>query len=267
MFLAYPGLVATLALTVLFAVLANERVQVPNAAHVQAVRSTEGIVGLASIAFAIWGITLLPWPLHPAPLLPWIDHPIAIWAVLEASFLAPALLGLLSNSPFATRANLREVQMGVAGRCIVWIAIGGALWLPVDWSIASLPGRGLLLLAGLLAMPAAIGYGPFGAERNLSTAGSEEGLDEATSGVLRSARAVRGSVLLLALIVASLAWSPVPPWIILMLTLAIFIVATLLIRQVSLVLPRLTLPGALHWCWWRVMPIALLGFMLRVVVA
>lgn len=221
MFLAYPGLVATLALTVLFTVLANERIQLPTASHVQALRSTEGMVSLASILFAIWAVALLPWPLHPAPLLPWVDHPIALWALIEASFLAPALLGVLTNSPFATRANLREVQMGVAGRCVVWIAIGSALWLPIDWSIASLPGRGLLWLAGLLALPAAIGYGPFGAERNLSPAGAEAGLDGPTSGLLQGARAVRGSALLLTLIVASLAWSPVPPWIVLMLTLAI----------------------------------------------
>src|SRR5207249_7684455 len=103
--------------------------------------------------------------------------PLALWAALEGAFLVPLAPGLLRPSPLGARAASREGQMGVAGRFVIWMAIGTALWAGAGWSPAALPGRVLAALAGLMALPAAIGAGPFGAERSLSAAGAEVGLD------------------------------------------------------------------------------------------
>jgi hypothetical protein len=169
--------------------------------------------------------------------------------------------------------------MSVAGRCVVWLALGLALWGGASWGLVALPGRLLVALAGLLAVPAAIGAVPFGAERSLSAAGAEEGLDEATAALLRFARAVRGAALLAAFLVASLpratgAWPPfaagsvayVQPWIALLLVAALFVVVGLLLRRVAAVLPRLPLPAALRWCWWRALPVAVAGLLYLIVV-
>ena len=63
------------------------------------------------------------------------------------------------------------------------------------WSLPRVPGYLLLGLGWLLALPAAIGVGAFGAERSLALAGAEEGLDEDTQALVRFARLVRGAAL------------------------------------------------------------------------
>ncbi len=159
---------------------------------------------MASILLAALALVLLPWPLHPATGQLWIGGPLALWIAVEGAFLVPLLPGLLAPSPLAARAAVREAQIGAAGRFVVWLAVGTALWSGVGWAVGELPGRALAALAGLLALPAAIGIGIFSAERSLSAAGAEEGLDEATADLLRFARIVRGAALLALLIVAVL---------------------------------------------------------------
>jgi hypothetical protein len=273
--LLYPGLALTLALALLSGWLFEGRAFFAQVRPARFWRSIDGLAAAVSLALAALGLALLPWPSHPAAGWAWVGHPAAIWAALEGAFLLPALPGLLAPLPLAARAASREAQMSLAGRCVVWLALGAALWGGAGWAPADLPGRLLLGLAGLLALPAAIGAGPFGAERSLSAAAAEEGLDEATAGLVRFARTARGAALLAALVVASappaLGRSPVgtfqvQPWIALMLVAALFLVVILLIRQISAVMPRLTLPAALRWCWLRSLPLAAVGLVYLVII-
>jgi hypothetical protein len=259
--LAYPGLALTLILGFIFGWL-SER-QTPRFRLRIAPLSADSLAGVASIVLAALALALLPWPLHPATEQLWVDSPLALWIAVEGAFLVPLLPGLLAPSPLAARAAVREAQIGTAGRFVVWLAVGTMLWSGVGWAAGDLPGRGLAVLAGLLALPAAIGIGLFGAERSLSAAGAEEGLDEATADLLRFARTVRGAALLALLIVAAMP-SPASlpllhPALALGLIGSLFLCIGLALHRVGQMLPRLTLPGALRWCWWRALPLAVAG--------
>lgn len=262
----FPGLVLTLALGGLFRWLLEGAVSAKITVLAAAVRSVEGLLGLASILLAALAMALLPWPLHPAPGWAWVGNPIALWVVIEGAFLLPIIPGLLAQSPFVLRATSREAQISVAGRVVFWLALGAALWVAQGWSAWVLPGRVLAALAGLLALPAAAGVGPFGAERSLSRAGAEAGLDEATTRLLGFARVTRAAVLLVALIVATLPMRELRGELAALLVLALFVTLTLVMRRVFVVLPRLTLPGALRWCWWAGVLPGLIGIAYLVVV-
>jgi hypothetical protein len=270
--LVYPGLVLAIGLALLFGWLTQGRAFFGRVRAVAFWKSLDGLAGVASILFATVALALLPWPLHLAGQM-WGGRPLVLWAALEGAFLAPVLPGLLAPSPLAARAASREAQIGIAGRFVFWIALGGALWSGADWSWAALPGRALIALAGLLALPGAIGAGPFEAERSLSAAGADEGLDVGTAGLVRFARTLRGAVLLAVLIVASL--PAVQPWgtttqirpaFALLLGGALFVVVAILLRQLAAALPRMTLPAALHWCWWRALPLAIAGLVYLIVI-
>jgi hypothetical protein len=262
--LLYPGLALALILALVFRWLAEGRA--PRLGLRWASLGADVLAGLVSILLATLALALLPWPLHPAAARSWIGSPLALWATVEAAFLAPLLPGLLAPTALAARAAAREAQINVAGRFVVWLAIGALLWSGAGWTPAELPGRALVAMAGLLALPAAAGVGPFGAERSLSIAGAEGGLDEPAADLLRFARTLRGAVLLAALIVAALSSDILRPPIALALIAAIFLVFALLLRRAALALPRLTLPGALRWCWWRALPLAVGGLVYLIIV-
>jgi len=256
--LLYPGLALALALGLVFGWLSEGRINfgwVRGAAWA----SLDGLLSLASILLAAVALALLPWPIHPAAGWPLIGDPLVLWAALEGAFLLPLLAGLLAPSQLGERAASREAQMSVAGRCVVWLALGAALWAGAGWTVSALPGRGLLALAGLLALPAAAGVGPFGAERSLNSAGAEEGLDEATAALVRFARTLRGAALLAMLIVVSLPSALIQPWIALLLCAGLFVLVALLLSRLAGWLPRLPLPAALRWCWWRALPLGVAG--------
>jgi hypothetical protein len=256
--LLYPGLALALVLGLLFGWLCERRLQLGWVRRA-AWASPDGLLNLASILLAAAALALLPWPLHPSAGWPLIGDSLVLWATLEAAFLLPLLPGLLAPSPLGERAASREAQMSVAGRCVVWLALGAALWAGADWTARALPGRGLVALAGLLALPAAIGVGPFGAERSLNQAGAEEGLDEATAALVRFARTLRGAALLAMLIVISLPTALIQPWVALLLSAGLFVLVALLLKRLADMLPRLTLPAALRWCWWRALPLGVAG--------
>ena len=256
--LLYPGLALVLILALVFGWLTEGRVRVGWLRRA-AWGSLDGLLSLASMLLAALALALLPWPLHLAADWAWIGRPIALWAALEGAFLLPLLAGLLAPTALGERATSREAQISVAGRCVVWLAIGLALWSGAGWAARELPGRVLALLAGLLALPAAIGAGPFGAERSLNAAGAEEGLDEATASLVRFARTARGAALLAVLIVASLPPALFQPWVTLLLFAGLFMLVALLLNRIAGALPRMTLPAALRWCWWRALPLAVIG--------
>jgi hypothetical protein len=263
--LLYPGLALVLILALVFGWLTEGRVSFGWLRRA-AWASLDGLLSLASILLAALTLVLLPWPLHPAAGWAWMGSPAALWAALEGSFLLPLLAGFLASAPLRGRAASREAQMSVAGRCVVWLAIGIALWAGAGWAASALPGRTLAALAGLLALPAAIGAQPFGAERSLNAAGAEEGLDEATASLVRFARTARGAALLAVLIVASLPSALLQPWVALLLIAGLFVLVALLLNRIAGALPRLPLPAALHWCWWRALPLAVAGLVYVILV-
>ena len=264
--LAYPGLALALVLALSFGLLAEGHTP---ARRISALRlNAASSTALISIALAALALALLPWPEHPAAGWSWIGStsPLMLWGALEGAFLVPLLPALLRPTALGTRAASREAQMSAAGRFVLWLAIGVALWSGADWATAALPGRALAALAGLLALPAAIGSGPFGAERSLSTAGAEAGLDESTAEMVRFARTLRGAVLLAALIVATLPLALLTPWVALLLIAALFLVIALMLRRIAIALPRMTLPAALRWCWWRALPLAVAGLIYLIII-
>jgi hypothetical protein len=265
-FLLYPGLALALVLALLFGWLLERRVWLGWALRA-AWASPDGLFSLASILLSAAALALLPWPLHPAAGWQLIGGPVVLWATLEGAFLLPLLPGVLAPSPLGERAAYREGQISVAGRCVVWLALGVALWAGAEWTARALPGRGLVALAGLLALPAAIGVGPFGAERSLNPAGAEEGLDEATAALVRFARTLRGAALLAMLIVASLPSALLQPWSALLLAAGLFVLVALLLNRLAGLLPRLTLPVALRWCWWRALPLGVAGLVYLLVIS
>ena len=255
--LVYPGLLLTLILAVIFRAVAERQSARRGAGRLMV--SGQLLLGVVSIALMAFGMALLPWPLHPAADWPWVGRLALLWIVVEGAFLLPLLPGLRSAAPLVVRAASREAQLGVAGRAIIWLSIGLALSDGGAWSLLDLPGRAGLLLAGLLALPAAVGVGPFAAERNLNLTGMEQGLGNAAAALLRFAHTTRAAGLLAALIVTSLHSVPTQPLFALLIMLALFVVVLLLLRQTA-ALPRLTLPAALRWCWWRALPLAVVAF-------
>ncbi len=263
--LLYPGLALALGLGLLYGRLLA--LELPGSwPGMPALRTPHGLAALASIGLSALGLALLPWPYHPAAGWRAIGSPLALWAAFELAFLAPLLPGLLAPQPLAARSAAREMQMSMGGRCVLWLAIGASLWGGAGWAPLVLPGRLLIGLAMLLVLPVALGAGPFAAERSLSVAGAEAGLDEPTAGLVRFARLVRGAALLAAASVALLPLGrgtrtppQLQPWAGLALAAALFVVAALLLRQLAAVMPRLTLPAALRWCWSRALPLALVG--------
>jgi hypothetical protein len=254
--LIYPGVGLCAALTLLVGVLIGERATFRGLRPARGWRSFDGIAALSSMLLAALALALAPWPLHPAAGSAPVGNPWLLLLAIEGAFLIPALAGLLAPSAQAARAAMREAQIGVAGRVVLWLAIGAGLWQAAEWSGSAPVGRALIAIALVLALPAAIGHGPFGAERSLNAAGAEDGLDGATADLLRLARLVRGVALMAIAIIAML--PPVAPIVALPLFTGLLILAGYGLRRAA-ALPRLTLPAAVRWCWWPALPLAIAG--------
>lgn len=251
--LLYPGLLLTLGLALLHTTLTSGRLRLRLSVAGAAWRSAEGLLNATSMVLAGLSLTLLPWPLHP--IAPETGVWVWAWAVLEAAFLLPLLSGLLIGAPLVARAASREAQMGVAGRALLWLALGVGLLLYDNWSPVALPAHVLAALAAILAFPAAIGWGPFAAETSITPGGTEHGLDSATTTLAYAARVVRTTALLAASLVALLPWEVLPAWVGLPLLLAVFAAVSVVLRRLTGKLPRLPLPDALRLCWWRALPL------------
>lgn len=254
--LLYPGLGLLVALTLALWGLTGERALTRRLSFSRALASADGLAALASLALTLAALALTPWPMHPAADQPGVGNIALIWAALTAAVLLPHLAGLLAQDAIAQRAVSRDMQISIAGLVIVVMALG--LLLNSDVSLRMLPGRLLVLLGGIISVPAAAGLGPFAPERSLSPRGAEEGLDEATAGLLRFVRAARGAVMLG--ILSALAAPPplTKVAISLIIALALYVSSVLTIRVVA-GLPRLTLANALRWCWRPALLLLVLG--------
>lgn len=263
--LLYPGLLLACALTLLFRFLAEGLLPYEHSPRFPTL-SLSSLSGLVSIILSTVALAALPWPFHPAADYGWVASPLVLWFCLEGAYMVPLVPGLLSRSPLASREVIREAQISIAGRFVLWLAIGVALWSGIGWDMLMLPARVLAALAGLLALPAAAGIGPFSAERSVSVGGAETGLDEATSDLLRFARTMRGAVLVATLVTASFPYNLLNPMAALLLSMLLFLIILVLLRRVALSLPRLPLPSALRWCWWRALPLAVAGLVYLILV-
>jgi hypothetical protein len=113
----------------------------------------------------------------------------------------------------------------------------------------------LALLVAVFALPVAVEWGPFAPETSITPEGAEQGLDEATLTLADAAAHVRAAALLATSLVALLPIGPLPPLAGLPLLLLAFAGISFLLASQIGNYPRLTLPGALHKCLWRALPI------------
>jgi hypothetical protein len=225
-------------------------------------RFPPGIDSLASgvsIVLTVLTYAALPWPLHPAGGSSWVGHPALVWALVEGAFLASAFAGLLALSPLAARAALREAQVNMAGRLVLWVVVGSLLWGDVGWNALEVLGRAFLFLVGVVAVAAAAGLGPFAPDASLAPSGAEEGLDADERWLAQMARQMRAGLALALFVVGILPGSDVvQPWIAAMIGLALFAVLLAGLRQARCTLPLAPLHTTVRWCLLRALPAALI---------
>ncbi|MDP9313460.1 MAG: hypothetical protein M3R24_21690 [Chloroflexota bacterium] len=252
----YPGLLWVCSLTlVLIAALGR------GARGTQAIRKTwlallgQGSLAHAlSVVLALVAIALLPWPASPFAPVPPFDL-WRTWALIEGCFLVALLPGLLSSLPAVNRAAVREAQIGVSGRAVLWIA----LLVGFGWRGETLVELGPLLLgaaAALLALPAAARWQPFGGESGLGLGDADSHLPHADIGVARWSHDLR-SVLLITLIASVFVTAPGLAWwqqlgLKVWLALAVALVG----RGLKGGAVHRTIRHALRFCWLIVLPLA-----------
>lgn len=252
--LIYPGLLTTVVAGAIFGLITGGRSGAAWSAH--ALRSREGLAALASALFAALGLAALPWPLHPAsPGSAWLWA----WAGFELAFVLPLLPALAAGAPAVARAAIREAQLGTLARAALWGALAAAMPLHADWRPATLPAHLLALAAALLALPAAIGWGPFGAETSITPEGTQAGLPASVRAIDSWARTLRAGALISAALVVLLPSAVGPAWLGLAMLGAGLVTASLALRQLAGRLPRFTLPAALRLCTLGAVPLAALA--------
>ncbi|NJP06851.1 MAG: hypothetical protein HC837_15160 [Chloroflexaceae bacterium] len=267
--LLYPGMVFAAVLGLCYARLSGgsagwQRIARQRTGMVHAARqSVEGWTSLVSSGLSGVALALLPWPWHPLA----IDPIAALWAwsVLEVAFLVALLPGLLAGAPLVVRAAMREAQIGVMGRALLWLALAPGLVLFDQWQLIGDSGHSpmllhaLALVLALIVWPVAAGWGPAAAETSMTPGGLAAGLDDGSAALAQSAQTMRQAVLLGATLLLLLPVALLPPWLALLLLLLVFALVSWFLGRMVTALPRLTLPDLLHWCWWRALPLGLIG--------
>lgn len=251
--LIYPGLLTAVAAGALYGLLVEGAPRLP---RLGAARTREGAAALASALFAGLGLAALPWPLNPAgAATAWLWA----WAGFELAFLLPLLPALAAGAPAVVRAAVREAQLGAVARAALWAALAAALAAHGDWRPATAPAHLLALAAALLALPAAIGWGPFAGEELVSPGGTQAGLPDDARALDAWARDVRAGALAAATLVAALPVAVGPPWLGVAMVAAGLVAGLLGLRRGAGRLPRLTLPAALRLCALWALPAAALA--------
>jgi hypothetical protein len=275
--LFYPGLLLVVALGVLFVVLVDGSHQAP--AQLQSLASpsvwgsAEGRFHILGILCAGIGLACMPWPfLSVAPGSPGVW--VLAWAGLEAAFLLPLVPGLLAGFPPVVRAAIREAQIGVSGRMLLWLAIMVGLVLQVqgrdDGSLSLLLlllAYGLAIAAAGFAFPSAITWGQFAAETSISPGGVAQGLGRSHVALITFVRAVRAAALLAATLVALVPAALLPVWAHLVGIGVVWVVVALGLKKSRGSFPNLPLPDALRHCWWRALPPGIAAILLLAIMA
>jgi hypothetical protein len=157
------------------------------------------------------------------------------------------------------RAAMREAQLGALARALLWAALAPALVAHGDWRAATAPAHLLALGVALAALPAALGWGPFGPLESVAPGGTRAGLDEAQARLDGWARDVRSGALIAAALTAALPVAPGPAWLGAVVLASGFAAFLLALRRLDGRLPRLTLPAALRGLTLWLLPLAALA--------
>lgn len=218
----------------------------------------------AARAMAVVCVTLalltLPWPGLPGQII-WQSRPWAMWALLEASATLSILPGLMGG-PLASRAAVRELQMGISARLPLWLVI--SVLLLAHAGDAPDPAVLLLvLIAGLLALPVAGGWAFFDGSAMAGAGALWALLSEREAALMHLYWRVR-TIFWLALLATVLV--PIPrsgDWIELLLRSGVIVAGAMLVRGGRGTLVVVPLPVALRWCWWVALPCAIAAVVLR----
>lgn len=259
-YIIYPGLIPTAILAVLFGLLVTKRRPVMPPDGLRTLFMTiDGFAALLSILLAISAMMYMPWPHNPAYTT--VAGPLLMWAAMEAAYLIPSLVAQTSPSPLIVRGAARSLQIGLAGRIVIWCAVGALYWADQNWSLSHIPAVLLALVAALLAFPAAIGLGMFRNDTAL-TGVMTTGLDLSTVAMMQIAADVRATVLIAAITTRLIPEQLVSNgYVAIVAIIAVTVLCMGIMRFLIRNQPFATLSAALRWCWWRALPPAILALL------
>jgi hypothetical protein len=240
-FLVYPGGLLAIGLCMSYRLLSNRLLPFQDI-----LRFSPGLIGSlvwASLVLVAGGLACLPWPWHPWPIpFGWLGA----WVLLEFAAWLPFLPALLAGAPHLVRAAVREAQISMLGRTILWGAVATGLAIADAVSGWSGIGHGLILLSTLLSLPAAINWGPFGPEPSLGPQGITTGLATRLAWELTFARDTVAAALIAAGWLGSLPLALLPPWLGLLAIVGGSAGTALVLRWLQGRVPRLSVPSALR---------------------
>jgi hypothetical protein len=181
-----------------------------------------------------------------------------MWAALEIAYLLPPLAAQTASSPMVVRGAARSLQIGLAGRVVIWCVFCALYWANQRWQLNTLPALILAWIAAVLALPAAIGIGMFRNDTAL-TGMMTTGLNISTVALLQIATDMRAAVLVFAIttsvVPVDIASTALRLALVIVITLVTLATMRLLVRNQPFATPA----AALRWCWWRALPPALLA--------
>ena len=254
----YPGLVIIAVLTFGFGYIVAQRRPVLPPNWGRSFLSIDGFAALLSMVLAVGASIYMPWPFNPVYTA--VAGPLLMWAALEAAFLVPSLVAQTSGSALVVRGAARALQIGFAGRIVVWCVFGALYWANQSWQIALVPAYILAWVAALMALPAAIGIGMFRSDTAL-TGVMTTGLDLSTVALMQLAADVRATVLMAAVATSMIPNAIEPNAVRLVAVMVAFLATMVVLRYLVRNQPFTTLSAALRWCWWRALPPALLALL------
>ncbi len=239
--LIYPGGLLAIGLSMSYRLLSDRPLPIQGV-----LRFPPDLIGglvWASVVLVAGGLVCLPWPWHPWPVpFGWLSA----WVLLESAAWLPFLPALLAGTPHLVRAAVREAQISMLGRAILWGAVATGLTLADEISGWSSIGHGLVLLSTLLSLPAAINWGPFGPEPSLEPQGITAGLATRSAWELTFARDTVAAALIATSWLGSLPIALFPPWLGLLAIGGGSAGTALVLRWLRGRLPRLSVPSALR---------------------
>ncbi|WP_322820581.1 hypothetical protein [Chloroflexus sp.] len=239
--LLYPGILFAIGLSIGYRILSGRPLPFPGKMIVSP--DLTGGLGVTSLALIGGGLAGLTWPGHPWSLpFGWISS----WALFELAAWLPLLPALMAGAPRTVRAALREAQIGMLARAILWGSIATGLAAADNLNGWSLSGHGCILLSALLSLPAAINWGPFGPEPSLGPQGITEGLSTRSATTLTFTRDTLAAALIAAIWLASLPIAVLPVWLGLLVIGIGSIITTLGLRWLNGRFPRFSVPAALR---------------------
>lgn len=237
----YPGAALTIGLGIGYRMLTTR--QLPATDSFLLTKEWIGWLALATLALIAGGLASLPWPWHPAPLpFGWIGA----WGLLEAAAWLPLWPALSSGSPRLVRAAVREAQIGVVGRAILWSAAAIGLSSASEFNLWSLGGHVLAWLAGLFSLPAAINWGPFGPEPSLGPQGVTEGMPARPAAALTFARETLAAALIAVVWMAGIPSELLPSWAALVIIAGGSAITVSSLHWLRGRFPRLSVPAAMR---------------------